>query len=24
LKDGYVKRGLNIGIEHDLLSLLKS
>ena len=24
LKDGYVKRGLNVGIEHDLLSLLKS
>ena len=24
LKDGYVKRGLNIGIEDDLLSLLKS
>jgi hypothetical protein len=24
LKDGYVKRGLNVGIEDDLLSLLKS
>ena len=24
LKDGYVKRGSNVGIEHDLLSLLKS